>query len=173
MRNKERGGTIFGIFIGLVLGVAAAAAVIWYVNKIPVPFAEKEQIARLDNSRAPINLPGKPGDVANSAPAGKVAAGVPTGDASAPGNTSLPEVTPPAPVKQHYLQAGSFSNPDEADNLKAKLAMQGIEASVRQVILQDKTYFRLMLGPFEKMADAKESRAELARLGVETLILQE
>jgi len=175
-----------GIFIGLVLGVAAVAAVIWYLNRLQLPFAEKEQVARVNTRGAPMNLPGKPGDaVSNTANTAKTTAGTPaagtnaaatpTAGTNAVGASSapLPEVTPAAPGKQHYLQAGSFVNPDEADNLRAILAMQGIEASVRQVILQDKTFYRLILGPYEKIADARQSRAELARLGVETLLLNQ
>ena len=157
---------LIGIFIGLVFGVAIAAAVIWYVNKIPIPFVERESAARASTSDVPMNLPGKPGDAASDA-ANKTAA-PPVGVANA-----LPEVTSAAPEKRHYLQAGSFSNPIEADNLRATLAMQGIEANVRQVILQNKTYYRLMLGPYEKKADADQSSARLALLGIETLLVNQ
>jgi cell division protein FtsN len=38
-----------------------------------------------------------------------------------------------------FLQAGSFSTAQDADNQKAKLAFMGVEAVVQQVMIQDKT----------------------------------
>ncbi|MDR0233459.1 MAG: SPOR domain-containing protein [Zoogloeaceae bacterium] len=173
MRHKEQGGTMTGVFIGLVLGISFAALLVWAVNQIPVPFTEKEEVARINTSETPMNLPGKPGDTPNAADKAKATVDAPTVAPVTPPPAPLPEVTPAPPEKRHYVQAGSFSSPEEADNLKATLAMQGVEASVRQVILQDKTFYRLIVGPYEKAEDARKSRAELARLGVETILIDQ
>ena len=68
-KKKSGGGTLVGMFIGLVLGVGIAAGVVWYLNKSPLPFVDKAQPpARADgngkNGQAsqPLALPGKPGD---------------------------------------------------------------------------------------------------------------
>ena len=69
-RKKSGGGTLVGMFIGLVLGVGIAAGVVWYLNKSPLPFANKVPLpTRADHSQAangqpaqPMALPGKPGD---------------------------------------------------------------------------------------------------------------
>ena len=39
--RHQRGGTILGLFIGLVLGVLVAFGVVWYLNKSPFPFMDK------------------------------------------------------------------------------------------------------------------------------------
>lgn len=170
MKKKEM---IIGLFAGLVLGVAATAILVWYVNEMPNPFAEKPQAARANTDDMPISLPGKPGD--STAPKPNVSIAPPPPNTSSPvPNATAPQATPAAaPGKRHFLQAGSFSNPEEADNLKAILAMQGLEANVRQVILQDKTFYRIILGPYEKIEDARESRAQLTRMGVESLLLNQ
>ncbi len=38
MRQRQRGGTILGFILGLLVGLGAAFAVAVYVSKIPVPF---------------------------------------------------------------------------------------------------------------------------------------
>jgi cell division protein FtsN len=43
MMNKQRGGTILGLMIGVVLGLAAALAVAVFVTKTPSPFNSKAQ----------------------------------------------------------------------------------------------------------------------------------
>ena len=40
-KKKSAGGTLIGLFIGLVLGIVGAAAVVWYINKMPTPFSKQ------------------------------------------------------------------------------------------------------------------------------------
>ena len=72
-KKKSGGGTLIGMFIGLVLGVGAAAGVVWYMNKSPLPFVDKSPPPRSEVAAAataaangkpaqPLALPGKPGD---------------------------------------------------------------------------------------------------------------
>jgi hypothetical protein len=46
-RKKSGGGTLLGLFIGLVVGVIAVAGVVWYVNKVPLPFTTTGQQPKL------------------------------------------------------------------------------------------------------------------------------
>jgi cell division protein FtsN len=175
----ENGGTLVGMFVGLVLGVVLAALVVWYMNNMPTPFVDKgRHAAGASANQAPISLPGKPGD---PVPDGerfqfyKILPGkseaVPANTPAAAAQTPDAAPTPPAaaPEKSHYLQAGSFSNPQEADNLKAMLAMNGYEANVQQVMVQHQTFYRLRLGPYTNKNELDRMRAELAKSGVNTI----
>ena len=71
-----------------------------------------------------------------------------------------------------YLQTGSFQNAADADNQKAKLALMGAEASVQQVMLQDKVWYRVRLGPFKKQDEVNSMRAELSSQGIEANIVK-
>jgi hypothetical protein len=46
-RKTSGGGTLLGLFIGLVVGVIAVAGVVWYVNKVPLPFTTTGQQAEI------------------------------------------------------------------------------------------------------------------------------
>ena len=50
--NQQRGGTILGFIIGVVVGLAAALAVAVYVTKVPVPFMNKGQSRSADQDEA-------------------------------------------------------------------------------------------------------------------------
>jgi len=60
----------------------------------------------------------------------------------------------------------------DADNQKAKLAMLGIEAAVQQVMVQEKVWYRVRLGPFRKMEDVNRMRSELAGQGLEANVVK-
>ena len=40
-KKKNGGGTLLGIFIGLILGLGIAVGITWYMNKTPIPFLNK------------------------------------------------------------------------------------------------------------------------------------
>ena len=43
VRRKSAGGTLVGLFVGLVIGVLVAAGVVWYIHRTPMPFNNKVQ----------------------------------------------------------------------------------------------------------------------------------
>lgn len=70
-----------------------------------------------------------------------------------------------APGEKVWLQLGAFRNPVEADNLKARLALQGIEAQVQKLESPDKTLYRVRTGPYSRLEDAESARGQLALAG--------
>lgn len=96
---------------------------------------------------------------------------VPAQQAPAPVFEASPQpaaVTPPAPQRNEriYLQVGSFENPSEADNLKARLALSGIQASAQRTQLPDgRIVHRVRVGPFAKPEDMNPMRARLSDAG--------
>src|SRR5574343_1365565 len=183
-KKKAAGGTLVGMFIGLVLGVGIAAGVVWYLNKSPLPFVERAQPpAKAEGANGqpaqPLALPGKPGDPVPEkrfqfydilpGKADAVPDKAPKPDAKK--DEAKKEEKKEEPAKESktplFLQAGSFSTAQDADNQKAKLACMGIEAVVQQVMIQDKTLYRVRVGPYTKIDELNKVRAELAKSGIE------
>jgi cell division protein FtsN len=50
--------------------------------------------------------------------------------------------------------------------------MAGSEASIQQVMVQDKVWFRVRVGPFNKMDDVTRTRADLAKQGIEANVVK-
>jgi cell division protein FtsN len=190
-KKKAAGGTLVGMFIGLVIGIGLAAGVVWYLNKSPLPFVDKAQPpARNDAANGkngqpgqPLALPGKPGDpvpekrfqfydilpgkadaVPDKAPKPEARKEEPKNDEAKKDDKKEEPKESKTPL---FLQAGSFSTAQDADNQKAKLAFMGIEAVVQQVMIQDKTFYRVRVGPYTKIDELNKVRAELAKSGVE------
>ncbi len=180
--KKSAGGTLIGMFIGLVLGVCIAAGVVWYINKAPLPFNQNVQNgdtrpASATTSQEPKALPGKPGDPAMEKRfqfydilPGKADAVPEKAATSTPADK--PESKPEAKAGKEsrsplFLQAGSFSNAEDADNQKVKLAFMGIESTVQQVMIEDRTWYRVRIGPYFQLEELNKTRASLAKSGIE------
>ena len=89
------------------------------------------------------------------------------------GPGSSPATPKPHSGDTYWLQAGAFSDEREADNLKARIALIGLEALVRPVQVQDKgTLYRVRLGPYQNLEDANRNKAALSQNGVGAAIIR-
>lgn len=72
-----------------------------------------------------------------------------------------------ATKEKFILQAGSFRTIGDAENLKAKLALLGILASIQPIDLSGKgTWYRVRVGPFAQKEDADQANASLRENGI-------
>jgi cell division protein FtsN len=173
-RSRGSGGSLLvGILIGLVLGLSIALGVAWYINKMPSPFVTRS---------AP---PAKKGDsrsedkIAKPAPEGK-----PRFDfyKILPGD-GQPGINQPSKEGQKastagekdafFLQAGAFQNAVDADNLKARLALIGVEATIQTATLPDKgVWHRVRIGPYANVEALNSVRDVLKQNGYDTALIK-
>jgi cell division protein FtsN len=88
-----------------------------------------------------------------------------------PGETIQQPVTPQVkstkPTEKYFLQAGAFRKNDDAENLKARLALLGVLASVQSIDLAEKgVWYRVRVGPFTKKEDVDETSTSLRENGI-------
>ena len=69
----------------------------------------------------------------------------------------------------YVLQAGSFSRYEDADRRRAELALQGIESSIQRVMIDDKTYHRVRIGPIDNLDDLNVTRSRLRAANIDVL----
>jgi cell division protein FtsN len=86
---------------------------------------------------------------------------------------SSPSSPKPHSGEIYWLQAGAFAEEKEADNLRARIALTGLEATVRPVNIPDKgTLYRVRLGPYQNLDDANRNKAVLSQNGVGAAIIR-
>jgi len=184
-RRRSAGGFLLGIFVGVVIGLAVALGIAFYLNKAPMPFL----IAKPSKSEKEM-ASGKPPAIA----------GLPQGSSAPPAAGEkpkfdfykiLPGQEEPVTEKElrerartargqqettkdvYFIQAGSFQNPADADNQKARLAILGFESSVEPANLPDKgTWYRVRLGPYTKVEEINRVRQSLAQNGIDASLVK-
>ncbi|HYW92470.1 MAG TPA: SPOR domain-containing protein [Gammaproteobacteria bacterium] len=78
---------------------------------------------------------------------------------------------------RYYLQAGAFHHYSDADQLKAKLALLGIEASIQKVTIDSQAegkdiWHRVRIGPFNDLSRLNNTRAQLRKHGIHALVIR-
>jgi cell division protein FtsN len=73
----------------------------------------------------------------------------------------------------HYImQAGSFKSFKEADKLRAKLALMGIESKVQKAKVGSVNWYRVKMGPFTQTASVNSIRSRLRQNGIDVIITE-
>jgi len=87
--------------------------------------------------------------------------------------------TPPAPVvkneakMQFYLQAGSFPDRSKAESVRAQLLLSGQDVHIEPGQVADKTWHRVLVGPFVSREQLAVAQKQLASNGFNNLLLQQ
>ena len=72
----------------------------------------------------------------------------------------------------YCVQAGAFSQTEEAEQQRAKLAMLGFEARLSEREQSGRTVFRVRVGPFDKRDEADAAKEKLTGAGVESSLVR-
>jgi len=163
--KKKTGGFstfLSGLLFGFLFGVITAVAFTIYLKGDTSPFEQ--------NTPKPATIEPK----AKTQPTAKQA------DSKKPEDdfdfyTILPETESTVSVKEidnedvktktdsYYLQIASFKAIGDAEKLKAKLALQGFEASVQTANIPEKgTWHRVRIGPLNHIDSINKTRESLA-----------
>ena len=75
--------------------------------------------------------------------------------------------------ERFWLQAGSFAQEADAENLRARLALGGWEAQVSEGTLPDKAVrYRVRLGPFDNPDEIARVKGELSKRGFDAAVIK-
>ena len=187
MHTKQAGGTLIGMIIGLVIGLGAAVVVALMITKAPVPFLNKgfqvDKVAALLPGQ--LTDPNKP--MYGKQEAAKEAARDFAKEQAAEAKVvepkpvdvkAAPVVTPAAAPAQpddkfiYYLQAGAFRDMADAEGIRAKLALQGVEAGISERPSETGTLYRVRVGPFGQLEAMNRVRSKLADSGMDVAVVR-
>lgn len=72
----------------------------------------------------------------------------------------------------YYLQAGSFKNSDDANTLKAQLALIGVETNVETVNVNNINWHRVRVGPSRELDQLQSIQQRLRAEKIDSILLK-
>ena len=186
-RSGRRNGSslLVGILVGLVLGLVVALGVAWYINKMPSPFTSRPLTpptppAKVEAPKPPTTpqsakVDEKATTKADEKPRFDFYKILPGNEEATPDKSAkdAPKGSTPTGKEAFFLQAGSFQNAPDADNLKARLALLGVEAAIETTSLPDKgVWHRVRIGPYTSVEELNRTRDTLKQNGVQTTLVK-
>jgi cell division protein FtsN len=195
--SQQRGSTVTGIIIGLLLGLGIALGVAFFVNKQKSPYVDRinhpvEGIEKPASAKLEDPKPVDP-SVKSAATTGSEKPRFDYHQILSGGKEVTPKIDKnqkvivnPAPVAaqpiekpvieepgtKYYLQVGAFNSETDADNLKARIALIGLQAEVKAATVQDKgVMHRVRLGPYKTHDDMSRARDGLTQNGLPSSVI--
>lgn len=184
--SRKKGSNLFlGLFIGYVLGLVSAIGVWMYIHQAPSPFIQNEkpevstkiksskngdialkEMLILDNSQSQTKDP-------NEKTRFEFYEMLPGNEEPVTEIELQKAAEQPLLKDKYYLQVGSFKEAADAENLKAKIAMLGMEAYVQSADLSEKgMWHRVRVGPFTKIDTIKKTRSSLLQNGIKANLIK-
>ncbi len=179
---KKGSPLLTGLMIGFLLGVAASLSVVMFIKGGTSPFTnqaapEKALSERIqEQSKADTNNT----DKANSAETASTEKAddktrfdfytiLPDSESKVSSDEEKKlkdNEVQPVVKKDYFLQVGAFQTAEEADNMKAKLALQGFEALVQTAAIADKgVWHRVRVGPLKDLDQINKTKSDLINSG--------
>ena len=180
-----------GILIGLLVGLCIALGVALDINKGANPFFQKQK----STEKFPEKSTEKSAAPQRETPAAETSKpATPAGDKHAKNGEVKPRfdfykilpgteeavtdkefkrAAPAATKEVYFLQVAAFQRPSDADNLKARLALAGIETQIQTATLPDgQVWHRVRVGPFSNQDELSKSRAALKENKLEANLIK-
>ncbi len=170
-----------GLLVGLLLGVGLSLWVTMYLKGSDSPFVEpkvkKPAIAAQTEKSVEDNTSEEDVLPKEESPEGNKA------ENNFDFYTILPETESTVTEQEvkessikkdnYFLQVGAFQNEADADNMKAKLALQGFEAVVQTATIPEKgVWHRVRVGPLNDIGQINKIRGDLTTSGFNTDLIK-
>jgi|KBSMisStandDraft_5_1062788.scaffolds.fasta_scaffold00945_13 cell division protein FtsN len=179
-----------GILIGLLVGLCIALGVALYINKGAI-FLQKQKAAEKSAAeKSAERVPDQQKETAAAETSKPVASGekharnsdakprfdfykILPGTEEAVTDKEFKRPSPAVAKEVYFLQVAAFQNPSDADNLKARLALAGIEAQIQTATLPDgHVWHRVRVGPFSNRDELSKSRVALKENKLEANLIK-
>lgn len=171
-KSSSKGNPLFtGLLIGVLIGIGVSLAVVMTIKGSDSPFNNNTAAVAQDPNK--YDDLGKP----DNAAAKSAEAAAEDDKTRFDFYTILPgtekqittdemlkaEENKPATQGSYYLQVGAFQTEEDADNMKAKLALQGFEAVVQTATIPEKgVWHRVRVGPLNDLDQINKAKSDLA-----------
>jgi cell division protein FtsN len=92
--------------------------------------------------------------------------------APAPAPAPKPAATVAQAAATYYLQAGAFSSETEAQSVRGRILMLGMQVQVQPAQVNGAQLYRVRVGPFQGLDEMNRSRARLGEAKIESSVVR-
>ncbi|MES2858291.1 MAG: SPOR domain-containing protein [Pseudomonadota bacterium] len=111
-----------------------------------------------------------PPPIADNTPASTTPS--PASSATPASTAAAPAAAAPANDARYILQAGAFGGSGDAEAVKAKIALLGLNARVESAQISGKTVYRVRMGPYGSASELADAKAKLSSGGLPAMAVK-
>ena len=160
---KRRMG--LGVFLGIFIGLGVAIAVTFYVNQATERIGDNHDVV---GSGAQSSM-----DLVDEAVDFDFYKLLPSEGEATDFSREAVDRNSVQNGPIYYIQVAALSNATEADNLKARLAMNGFESRIQSIETPEgKLLHRIRIGPYETENEVEKVKVEMAEFNFDVTVVR-
>lgn len=149
---------------GLAFGLLFAGGMALYITQSPLPFVDRVGTRPSGTANNKAALP--------SADPNKGMLPKDVGVVETPAEAGIePSVVSPSGLS-YLIQVGAFRAPEDAEQMRARMAILGFEAKVSNIEREGATWHRVRLGPYASLEDLNRARARVEENGIDSMVVR-
>ena len=165
---KQSGFRLSPFMTGLATGLVAAALIALYITQSSLPFVDRVGTRSADKSkaatqRAESEEPIDPNKGLNAKDSGEV-------ESAAEAGIETKTVSPTGMA--YLIQVGAFRAIEDAEQMRARMAILGFEARVSNTEKDGQTLHRVRLGPYGSLEDLNKARVRVLENGIDSAVIR-
>ena len=167
-RGGRKGGPGLKTFgAGLASGLVLAALIALYITQSPLPFVD-----RVGVSKAPTSPASPRGQSAELPDPNKSILPKDSGETESSEEAGIDtRVVSPSGVT-YLLQVGAFKATEDAEQMRARMAILGFEARISETEREGITLNRVRLGPYASLEELNKAKARLSENGIDSAVIR-
>lgn len=153
---------------GLASGLLASALIALYITQSPLPFVDRvgtkpSKGVGLATQQSESEEPKDPNKGLLSKDAGQT-------ETPAEAGIELKSVSPTG--MSYLIQVGAFKAPEDAEQMRARMAILGFEARVSETEKEGAVFHRVRLGPYASIEELNKAKARVTENGIESTVIR-
>ena len=165
-RDAPKKRRSLGVLLGICIGLGLAIAVMFYVNRASQEIGDNHDL--VDSVLNSGNPQATEEDVEFD-----FYKLLPGGDEVSESSGRVDENISASARAVYFIQVAALSNAREADNLKARLAMNGFESRIQSIeTAEGRLLHRIRVGPYSDLAALEDIKAEMAEFNFDVTVVR-
>lgn len=156
---------------GLSTGLVLAAAIALYITQSPLPFVDRMGTKPVATKSAgqQVNGRGLPDEPVDP---NKGMQSKDTGLTETPNEAGIePRQASPSGMA-YLLQVGAFRSQEDADQMRARMAILGFESKVSEIEREGAMLYRVRIGPYAAIEELNKVKARVSENGIESMVIR-
>lgn len=152
---------------GLTLGLVLSAAIALYITQSPLPFVDRVGTGKTDQA-----VKGGASGPSEVIDPNKSLLSKDAGETESPQEAGI-ETRAVSPTGLTYLlQVGAFKAAEDAEQMRARMAILGFEARVSETDRDGTTFYRVRLGPYPSIEELNKAKGRVSENGIESSVIR-
>lgn len=153
---------------GLAVGLLVAALLALYITQSPLPFVDRVGTKPSKGIGSAIEQP----DSEEPKDPNKGMLPKDAGQIETPAEAGIePKSVSPSGMS-YLIQVGAFKAPEDAEQMRARMAILGFEARVSETEKDGTVLHRVRLGPYPSVEELNKAKARVAENGIESSVIR-